>query len=64
MYREVGFYLANGLTPNLATNAKFVVYGHECTAGLYIGYTTAPAVGPERGAYLKAARTALSARVR
>ena len=39
MYTEVRFYLANSLTPDVVTNAKYVVYSHECTAGLYIGYT-------------------------
>ncbi len=43
MYTEVRFYLANSLTPDVVTNAKYVVYGHECAAGLYIGYTADPA---------------------
>ncbi|WP_334058313.1 GIY-YIG nuclease family protein [Alteromonas sp. S005] len=43
MYTEVRFYLANSLTPDVVTTAKYVVYGHECAAGLYIGYTVDPA---------------------
>ncbi|APD93962.1 hypothetical protein BM523_08160 [Alteromonas mediterranea] len=43
MYTEVRFYLANGLTPDVVTTAKYVVYGHECAVGLYIGYTADPA---------------------
>ena len=43
MYREVRFYLANGLTQNLVKNARYVVYGHECVDGLYIGYSIDPA---------------------
>ncbi len=43
MYTEVRFYLANSLTPEVVTNAKYVVYGHECAAGCYIGYSKYPA---------------------
>lgn len=43
MYTEVRFYLANSLTLDVVTNAKYVVYGHECPAGLYIGFTADPA---------------------
>ena len=35
MYTEVRFYLANSLTPDVVTNAKYVVYGHECATVIH-----------------------------
>ena len=39
---KIRFLLANGITESAVKSSNFVVYGHECNDGLYIGFTNDP----------------------
>lgn len=39
---RIRFELLNSLSEKEAKESKFVIYAHECTKGLYIGYTSDP----------------------